>query len=158
MHPVEHLLYFSGKHTSNPPLLVILRPFGGLLLVTVVVPHMFVFGHPLHLMFNAQHTGLTPAGGHHGFDGCDGPGVAKYSGSYFHYLHHRYFECNYGEATIPLDKWFGSFRDGQSAQDDKISSTPGGSKEATWITVSTCIVGTAIGLVPLVPLLKTALA
>ena len=25
---------------------------------------------------------------------------------------HRYFECNYGDATIPLDKWFGSFRDG----------------------------------------------
>ena len=35
------------------------------------------------------------------------------TGSYFHYLHHRYFECNYGEATIPLDKWFGTFRDGK---------------------------------------------
>ena len=34
------------------------------------------------------------------------------TGSYFHYLHHRYFECNYGEATIPLDKLFGTFRDG----------------------------------------------
>ena len=69
MHPVEHLLYFS-----------------------VVVPHMFIVGHPIHLLFNAQHTGLTPAGGHHGFDGCEGPGPTKYSGSYFHYLHHRYFE------------------------------------------------------------------
>merc|ERR1711937_724339 len=51
MHPVEHILYFS-----------------------VVLPHMFIFGHPLHLFFNAQHTALTPAGGHHGFDGpiCDG--------------------------------------------------------------------------------------
>ena len=76
MHPVEHLLYFS-----------------------VVVPHMFVFGHPLHLMFNVQHTGLTPAGGHHGFDGCDSPGPAKYSGSYFHYLHHRYFEVR----VSPID-------------------------------------------------------
>ena len=32
-----------------------------------------------------------------------------------HYLHHRYCECNYGEATIPLDKWLGTFRDGQKA-------------------------------------------
>ena len=41
---------------------------------------------------------------------CHGPVLAD-----FHYLHHRYFECNYGEATIPLDKWFGTFRDGQKA-------------------------------------------
>ena len=87
MHPVEHLLYFS-----------------------VVVPHMFVYGHPIHLFFNAQHTGLTPAGGHHGFDGCEGPGPTKYSGSYFHYLHHRKFECNYGTAGEPLDRWFGTYR------------------------------------------------
>jgi len=25
---------------------------------------------------------------------------------------HRYFECNYGEATLPLDRLFGTFRDG----------------------------------------------
>ena len=69
----------------------------------------------------------------------------------------RYLQCNYGESTIPLDKWFGSFRDGQSAQDDKISSTPGGSKEAAWVTALTCVVGSAVGLLPLVPLLQTAL-
>jgi sterol desaturase/sphingolipid hydroxylase (fatty acid hydroxylase superfamily) len=69
MHPVEHLLYFA-----------------------VVCPHMFVVGHPIHLFFNAQHTGLTPAGGHHGFEGpVKGPGPTKFTGSYFHYLHHRYF-------------------------------------------------------------------
>ncbi len=80
MHPVEHLLYFS-----------------------VVIPHMFVYGHPIHLFFNAQHTGLTPAGGHHGFDGCEGPGPTKYSGSYFHYLHHRYFEVRqcHVDASMP---------------------------------------------------------
>ena len=32
---------------------------------------------------------------------------------YFHYLHHRYFECNYsGDGTVPLDKWFGTWHDG----------------------------------------------
>jgi len=30
----------------------------------------------------------------------------------FHYLHHRYFNCNYGNPAVPWDKWFGSFHDG----------------------------------------------
>jgi hypothetical protein len=69
----------------------------------------------------------------------------------------RNLQCNYGESTIPLDKWFGSFRDGQSPQDDKISSAPGASKEAGWVTALTCVIGSAVGLLPLVPLLQTAL-
>ena len=32
--------------------------------------------------------------------------------SFFHYLHHRYFERNYGSGRIPLDRWFGTFHDG----------------------------------------------
>ena len=66
-------------------------------------------------------------------------------------------ECNYGEATIPLDQWFGTFRDGKSAADGKISSIPGASKESAWVTALTAVVGTAIGLAPVVPLLQTGL-
>ena len=29
-----------------------------------------------------------------------------------HYLHHKYFECNYADGSTPLDQWFGTFRDG----------------------------------------------
>lgn len=94
MHPVEHLLYFS-----------------------VVLIHYVVPSHPLHFMFNSQHTALTPAPGHSGFEGK----VFKYLtfGSYFHYLHHRLFDCNYGESTIPMDKWFGIFEDGSQTQTEK---------------------------------------
>ena len=39
---------------------------------------------------------------------------------YFHYLHHRYFECNYGgDGTVPLDKWFGTWHDG-TAESQKL--------------------------------------
>jgi sterol desaturase/sphingolipid hydroxylase (fatty acid hydroxylase superfamily) len=88
MHPVETALYLS-----------------------VVVIHWIVPSHPFHFLFNLQHAALAPACGHHGFEG---PLLEELwpTGSYFHYLHHRYFECNYGEAGIPLDKWFGTFRDG----------------------------------------------
>ena len=88
MHPVELLLYFSVTAIS------------------FVVPT-----HPLHFFFNSQLTALTPAMGHHGFEGPLFNGKLV-TGSYFHYLHHRFVGCNYGEATVPLDKWFGSLYDG----------------------------------------------
>jgi len=133
MHPVEHLFYFS-----------------------VVAPHLWISGHPLHMFFNAQHTALTPAGGHHGFHGpvCD---EMVPTGSYFHYLHHRYFECNYGEATIPLDRWFGTFRDGKSVG-TKTVTEGGKGNEAAWIKATTLTVGTIVSLVPLVGLLRAGLA
>jgi len=31
---------------------------------------------------------------------------------YAHYLHHKYFEVNYSDGMVPLDRWFGSFHDG----------------------------------------------
>ena len=37
--------------------------------------------------------------------------------SFFHQLHHRYFECNYGENDFPFDKWFGTFHDGSPESD-----------------------------------------
>jgi hypothetical protein len=40
------------------------------------------------------------------------------------YLHHRYFNCNYGDATLPLDRFFGTFRD---ALFEKPSSKPAAS-------------------------------
>lgn len=88
MHPVEHLLYFSS-----------------------VMIHWVIPSHPFHIMFELQHAGLSPACGHHGFEGPILEGRLP-TGSYFHYLHHRYFECNYGESVIPLDRWFGTYRDG----------------------------------------------
>ncbi len=40
-------------------------------------------------------------------------GVAVKTGDFFHYLHHKYFECNYGaDGVFPMDKWFGTFHDG----------------------------------------------
>jgi sterol desaturase/sphingolipid hydroxylase (fatty acid hydroxylase superfamily) len=56
---------------------------------------------------------VGPANSHLGFEGPVFDGKLP-AGSYFHYLHHRYFECNYGEVTLPFDKVFGTFRDGLS--------------------------------------------
>jgi sterol desaturase/sphingolipid hydroxylase (fatty acid hydroxylase superfamily) len=90
MHPVEHIIYFS-----------------------VVLIHWVVPSHPIHFLFNTQLTALEPAGTHHGFEGPVLNGKVP-TGSYSHYLHHRYFDCNYGGSKLPLDRIFGTFRDGIS--------------------------------------------
>jgi len=90
MHPIEHILYFS-----------------------MLLIHMFIWSHPFHLFLNSQLTALTPAGGHIGFHGPIW-NESLPTGSYFHYLHHRYYECNYGESNVPLDKMMGTFYDGKN--------------------------------------------
>lgn len=89
MHPVEGFFYFS------------------VLLLPLILPT-----HPIHFFFISQLTGLTPAGVHTGFEG---PLFNRKftSGDYFHYLHHKHVSCNYGGGTIPMDKWFGRFYDGE---------------------------------------------
>jgi sterol desaturase/sphingolipid hydroxylase (fatty acid hydroxylase superfamily) len=90
MHPVEHVLYFSG-----------------------VLVHWIVPSHPAHALFHLFHAGLSPALGHAGFDRIAlGKNGGFQTESYAHYLHHRYFECNYADGTVPLDKWFGTLHDG----------------------------------------------
>ena len=94
MHPVELLLQFSS-----------------------VLIHLVVMSHPLHVIFNLQHAGLTPSLGHAGFEKCLVGGSRLPISRHFHYLHHKYFECNYGGDTVFMDKWFGSFHDGTPAAD-----------------------------------------
>ncbi|NQU38844.1 MAG: sterol desaturase family protein [Lentisphaerae bacterium] len=107
VHRIHHLNYNPGPWAGMAMHWVEL-----LLYISVVLIHWVVASHPIHFFFNAQLTALTPAYGHHGFEGPLFKGKFP-TGSYFHYLHHRYVSCNFGESTVPLDKWFGRFYDGR---------------------------------------------
>lgn len=97
MHPVEHLLYFSG------------------VLLLWVVP-----AHPLHVIFQLIEAGLSPAAAHVGFHRVAvGRRQAIDTYCFAHYLHHRHFNCNYADGTVPLDKWLGTFNDGQDGPRDR---------------------------------------
>ena len=92
MHPIEHLLYFTRW------------------LILLVVP-----GHPMHLFFMMNRAGLNPALGHTGFDQVvvrSSTDTRMSIDSYYHWLHHRYFECNYGNNLLPLDRWLNTLHDG----------------------------------------------
>ena len=100
MHPLEHVIYFST------------------ILLFFVIP-----AHPIHMINLASRLGLAPAQGHTGFDRVVvGDEKAMDTSYYAHYLHHRYFEVNYSDGMIPLDKWFGSFHDGSPEADDAMKA------------------------------------
>ena len=72
--------------------------------------------HPIHFLFHMQHQALPAATSHTGFENLlmkDRVRLAP--GTFHHQMHHRYFECNYGNLEVPWDKWFGSFHDGTDA-------------------------------------------
>ena len=90
MHPIEHLFYFSCA------LLYIIFPF-----------------HPAFVIVALVHAGLSPAPGHSGFERIKIAEDKTFdSEAHAHYLHHKYFECNYADGILPLDRWFGTFHDG----------------------------------------------
>lgn len=90
MHPVEHVIYFSS-----------------------VLIHWVVASHPVHILFHMQFDVLAAVTSHSGFEGLEVKDKNRVAlGYFFHQLHHRYFECNYGTGEMPWDKWFGSFHDG----------------------------------------------
>jgi sterol desaturase/sphingolipid hydroxylase (fatty acid hydroxylase superfamily) len=95
MHPLEHVLYFSA-----------------------VVIHWVVPSHPIHAMYTLFHLAMAPVPGHSGFERVEVGNGSIATNGYAHYLHHKYFEVNYADGAIPLDKWFGSFHDGSPEADE----------------------------------------
>ena len=90
MHPLEILPYFSG------------------LLIHLIIP-----SNPVHFLFHVYTLALNPALSHSGFDALLVRDKRRLElGEFFHQLHHRYFECNYGTPEMPWDKWFSTFHDG----------------------------------------------
>ena len=93
MHPVEHALYISS-----------------------LCLHWVVYLHPVHLIFHVVWLGPGAAMSHTGYENLlikDKRRLAL--GTFYHQLHHRYFECNYGNQEMPWDRWFGTFHDGTDA-------------------------------------------
>lgn len=90
MHPVEHIIFFSS-----------------------VLIHWVTPSNPLLVISHLLQSGASPAQDHSGFGKVSINGkVYMDAASYVHYLHHRYFEVNYGDGGIPLDRIFGTWHDG----------------------------------------------
>ena len=90
MHPIEHVLYFSNA-----------------------LIHVVVATHPIHMLFTLYYTQLAAITSHVGYEGVRYKGRQLVGlGDFLHQLHHRFFDCNYGAKSIPLDAWFDCLHDG----------------------------------------------
>ncbi len=96
MHPVEHLLYFA-----------------------TMLWHLIIPSNPVIALYHLHAAGFGAISGHVGFDRIEvGKNRAIDPHSYTHYLHHKYFEVNYSDGLVPLDKMFGSWHDGTKEADE----------------------------------------
>ena len=98
MHWFEHIVYLSG-----------------------VLIHFIVPSHPAHAIFQLFHAGITPA--FHGHIGIEKIQIGKISintSTQPHYLHHKFFECNYADGSVPLDKYFGTLHDGSEEAQERM--------------------------------------
>lgn len=98
MHPIEHVLYLSSA-----------------------LIHLVLASHPIHLFYHMYWNTLGAATTHSGYEGLLVKDKNQLElGSFYHQLHHRYFECNYGNPPMPWDKWFGSFHDGSPEATERV--------------------------------------
>lgn len=96
MHPVEHLLYFATTFY-----------------------HLILPSNPIIALYQLHYAGFGAVPGHVGFDKVEiTDETAIDSHAYIHYLHHKFFEVNYGDGLIPIDKWLGTFHDGSKQGDE----------------------------------------
>ena len=98
MHPFEHFLYFSSLSIF-----------------------LFLPAHPVHMIFLLHWQLLGAPTGHSAYEALFAKNKARtLIGGFFHQLHHRYYECNYGSPEFLLDKWFGTYNDGTEKMTMKI--------------------------------------
>ena len=99
MHPVEILLYLG-----------------------MAFWHLVIPSNPILALYQLHRAGFGAIPGHIGFDKIE---VVKNKGvdthAYIHYLHHKYFEVNYGDGLVPFDKWFGTFHDGTTESEERMN-------------------------------------
>lgn len=75
--------------------------------------HLIIPSNPILALYQLHRAGFGAIPGHIGFDKIEvGEKAGIDTHAYIHYLHHKYFEVNYGDGLIPFDKWFGTFHDG----------------------------------------------
>ena len=100
MHPLEQFLYFTSS-----------------------LLHLIIPSNPVVALYQLHYSGFGAVVGHIGFDKIKLADEAGFdTHAYAHYLHHKYFEVNYGDGLMPLDRLFGSWHDGTPESDARMAA------------------------------------
>jgi len=99
-----------------------MHPVESFIYMTSVLIHLVVLSNPFHMIYHLQFLIFNAVIAHSGFESLlmkDKEVV--HVGRFHHQMHHRYFECNYGNAEMPWDAWFGSFHDGTEQSHERFT-------------------------------------
>ena len=101
MHPIEHLLYFSTMFW-----------------------HFILPSNPVIALYQLHFAGFGAVPGHVGFDKVEISDESTFdTHAYMHYLHHKYFNVNYGgDGLVPFDRFFGTYHDGSQEADKNMKN------------------------------------
>ena len=101
MHPIEHFLYFSTMFW-----------------------HFILPSNPVIALYQLHFAGFGAVPGHVGFDKVEISNKSTFdTHAYMHYLHHKYFNVNYGgDGLVPFDRFFGTYHDGSQAADKRMKN------------------------------------
>ncbi len=115
--PILYKWIHSIHHNSvnpSPWSSLSMHPVEGFLYHAVAFWHLVIPSNPIIALFQLHIAGFGALNGHIGFDKLElSENTTLDSHAYAHYLHHKYFEVNYGgDGLIPLDRWFGTWHDG----------------------------------------------
>ena len=98
MHPIENLIYQSS------PLI-----------------HFIIPSDPVIVIVHLVLVALNPAFTHSGFEKILNRETKILDSADFHHqLHHKYFDCNYGNMDVPLDVWLGTDHNGSEEATKKL--------------------------------------
>jgi len=118
----KHIHYIHHKNTNNAPWSGhAMHPLEHLILFSDSLIFLILASNPIHIIYSIQFHVIGAITSHTGYQKLklkDDKTVDF--GDYFHQLHHKFFDCNYGALELPYDKWFGSFHDGSEAGDELI--------------------------------------
>ncbi len=96
-----------------------MHPVESFFLMFDTVIFFLIPAHPIHVMFLLFHHGIGAPTSHAGFEKVKFGGEKGLElGDFFHQLHHKFFDCNYGTWETPWDQWFSTFHDGTPEGDE----------------------------------------
>jgi sterol desaturase/sphingolipid hydroxylase (fatty acid hydroxylase superfamily) len=101
-----------------------MHPVEGFLYHAEALLHLLIPSNPVCAYFTLHGAGFGAINGHIGFEKLElNETTTLDSHAYVHYLHHKYFEVNYGgDGLVPLDMIFGTWHDGTKEADEKMKA------------------------------------
>ncbi|MEE2775113.1 MAG: sterol desaturase family protein [Pseudomonadota bacterium] len=109
MHPIEHFLYFGTMFW-----------------------HFILPSNPIIALYQLHFAGFGAVPGHVGFEKVELTNNRAFdTHAYMHYLHHKYFNVNYGgDGLVPFDRVFGTYHDGTREADEQMRQRLARNKKA----------------------------